>query len=317
MQDYLVFGPVPSRRSGRSLGINNIPTKHCSYSCVYCQLGYSKTVSPVRKEFFQPELIIKSLKDKINQNPDLLSKVDYITIVSGGEPTLDSNLYKLICLLKEFGKPVAILTNASLLWKEEVRDDLLNADLVSIKIDAVKENHWRFINMPNEYLNLNRIKDGIINFSKEFRGNLISETMLIDKIEYDFLKIGKFLKLIKNLQNCYISIPTRPPSFQWVHAAREQVINSAYQILSSELQNSKVELILGFEGSDFYFSGDIREDILSITAIHPIKESVLEKLLSKFNANWQIVENLLKDKQLIKILYNNENFYLRKINRNN
>ena len=313
MKTYLTFGPVPSRRLGRSLGVNNIPAKRCTYSCVYCQLGYHKTYKPIRREFFKPEKIITSLERKVKKNTGLLENVDYITIVPDGEPTLDINLGKLIKLLKPFNVPIAILTNGSLLWKEDVREELTDLDLVSIKVDAFQEQNWRFINAPNEYLHLHKVLDGVIDFSNNFKGKIITETMLIDSPDYDFQKLGEFLKKINGLQKSYITIPTRPPSFHWVHSANEETINTAYQILSELLDAKRVELMLGYEGSDFHISGNIEEDILSITSIHPIREAVLKKLLIESNNDWIIVENLLKEDKLIKVLYNKEIFYLRKM----
>ena len=313
LNSNFVFGPVPSRRLGKSLGINNVPAKRCTYSCVYCQLGYSKTVKPIRMEFYKPESIILSVKKRLDENTDLLNNIDYITIVPDGEPTLDKNLGKLIHLLKQFNKPIAILTNASLLWKEDVKTDLMDANLVSVKIDSVQEKSWRFINQANEYLDLNKVLTGIIEFSNDFKGDIISETMLIDTIDYDFVKIANFLKNIQNLKKCYIAIPTRPPSFHWVKPAKETIINKAYQIIHDTLGDNMIELLLGYEGDNFYLSKDIINDILSITAVHPIKESILRSIIERTDNNWNIVEELLDTNQLKKVSYNKDNFYLRKI----
>lgn len=138
--------------------------------------------------------------------------------------------------------------------------------------------------------------------------------MLIDQINYDFVKIGEFLKKIKNLHKSYVTIPTRPPSFPLVHPAGEALLTEGYQVLSEILDPDKVELMLDYEGSDFYFSGNIEKDILSITSIHPIREKTLKEILvKKFNCNWDIVENLIKEKKLLRIPYNREIFYLRKM----
>lgn len=106
---------------------------------LYCQLGYKKTCKPIRREFFKPGKIIDSLEKKIQKKANLLDKVDFITLVPDGEPTLDLNLGKLISLLRQFNTPIAILTNGSLLWNEDVRNELLELDLISIKVDVLKE----------------------------------------------------------------------------------------------------------------------------------------------------------------------------------
>lgn len=130
-----VFGPVPSRRLGRSLGVNNIPFKHCSYSCIYCQLGWTDKLTIERRKFFDRQLIFEEVRRRLEET----GEVDYITFVPDGEPTLDVNLGSEIELLKGLGR-VAVITNSSLLFREDVRADLLKADLVSLKIDAAEEN---------------------------------------------------------------------------------------------------------------------------------------------------------------------------------
>lgn len=143
--ERLVFGPVPSRRLGQSMGINNIPAKNCSYSCVYCQLGKTKNPTITRKAFYKPEKLIRQVKRKVNNATSRNEHIDYLTFVSDGEPTLDVNLGKELSLLKQIGIPRAIITNASLLWQEKVRQDLLETDFISIKIDAVNEEFWKKI----------------------------------------------------------------------------------------------------------------------------------------------------------------------------
>jgi len=179
----LAFGPVPSRRLGRSLGINNIPPKTCSYSCIYCQLGRTTQHIIKRKSFYKPAEIFREVKRKVNKAISRNEKIDYLTFVPDGEPTLDVNLGREISLLRQIGIPVAVLTNSSLIWREDVKEDLLKANLVSLKIDAATEALWRKINRPCKGLSLDRILDGIADFAEAFKGTLITETMLIDEIK--------------------------------------------------------------------------------------------------------------------------------------
>ena len=145
MDSLRVFGPVPSRRLGRSLGINNIPPKICSYSCVYCQLGRSLSMVNHRGEYYDPEELGKEVLDAIQCLAQNNERVDYLTVVPDGEPTLDQNLGRLIDLLKTSGVKVAVITNSTLLDDPEVRQDLSKADLVSIKVDAVDQKTWKKI----------------------------------------------------------------------------------------------------------------------------------------------------------------------------
>ena len=133
----VVFGPIPSRRLGRSLGVNNIPPKICSYSCVYCQVGLTDSMSIQRKEFYPPTEIVNEILEKVEQLKKSDETIDYISFVPDGEPTLDVNLGKEIQLIKPLGINVAVITNSSLLWDKDVRDDLILADWVSVKIDTV------------------------------------------------------------------------------------------------------------------------------------------------------------------------------------
>ncbi len=125
----LAFGPVPSRRLGRSLGVNNIPPKNCTYSCVYCQLGKTLNTDIIRNSFYRPQDVLSEVNNKIDEALCRKERIDYLTFVPDGEPTLDINLKKEISLLKELGLPIAIITNSSLLWQKEVREALLEADL--------------------------------------------------------------------------------------------------------------------------------------------------------------------------------------------
>jgi len=301
----IVFGYVPSRRLGRSLGVNNLPKKFCTYSCVYCQIGRTNNLVVERREFYDPKQIYQEVDKALKSN----SEIDYITFVPNGEPTLDVNLGKTAEMLKDLGR-VAIITNSSLIWREDVKEDLMNFDLVSFKVDAVDESTWKLINRPHKSLKLSAILENLIDFRREFKGKVLTETMLIDGVEYDFNKIAEFLHKLKP-DKAYISIPIRPPSEKWVKPAKESVINEAYQTFSKYVET---ELLIGYEGLDFGFSGDIEKDLLSITSVHPLREKAVNELLKKANADYSIVEKLVKEGKLAVVEFEGEKFYIRKIN---
>ena len=308
----IAFGPVPSRRLGRSLGINNIPAKVCSYSCIYCQLGRTVERSSERKRFYAPEEVFKDVERRFREVKRKGEVVDYLTFVPDGEPTLDENLGVEIDLLRELGVPMAILTNSSLVWREDVREDLLKLDLVSLKVDAVNERVWRRINRPEKSLKLQDILDGILEFSKKFKGKLITETMLVEGVEYgeEFEKIAEFLSRVKP-DKAYVAIPTRPPAESWVKPAREETVNKAFQEFSKRLGEWKVEYLIGYEGEAFSSTGDLEENLLSITSVHPMREEGVKRLLKRANADWKIVENLLAEGKLIKLEYEGHIYYMR------
>ena len=313
--EALAFGPVPSRRLGRSLGVNNIPPKTCSYSCVYCQLGRTSSMLINRQAFYKPEQILMQVKKKIDEATLRGERIDYITFVPDGEPTLDANLGREISLLKNIGIPIAVITNASLLWREEVKEDLLVADFVSLKIDAVSIDLWRRINRPHKDLKLDTILDGVKQFAKSFEGILVSETMLIDSVNYEdeLERVANFLGGLVKLDKAYIAIPTRPPTEKWVKPAKEEVINEAFQVFSKKLGGNRVEYLIGYEGNAFTSTGNVKEDLLSITAVHPMREEAVTEFLKKAGADWRVVEELLQQGRLVEIEYEGKKYYMRKL----
>jgi wyosine [tRNA(Phe)-imidazoG37] synthetase (radical SAM superfamily) len=309
------FGTVPSRRLRRSLGINNIPPKTCSYSCVYCQVGKTTNLTIDRQTFYKPEELTREVKRKISEVTARNERINYLTFVPDGEPTLDLNLSKELYSLKQTGIPTAVITNASLLWHDYVNEDLRKADLISLKVDAVSEDLWRKVNRPHKYLDLEIVLDGIREFAEKFRGTLVSETMIIGNIDYgdEFQKIAEFLSELKKLNKAYIAIPTRPPTENWVKTPKEDVMNAAFQAFSKKLGANRVECLMGYEGNAFVSTGNAEEDLLSITAVHPMREEAVEKFLEKADADWKVVEALLGENKLVKLEYEENTYYLRKL----
>jgi len=298
---------------GRSLGVNNIPPKYCSYSCVYCQLGITYNLTIERRQFYEPKEIFKEAKEKIIRLKEIGEKVDFITFVPDGEPTLDINLGEEIRMLKSFSIPVAVITNSSLLFLESVRQDLYEADLVSLKVDAVNELTFKKINRPNHFLNLDSIFDGIVEFTKVFKGKLITETMLVKGINdsgEELKDIASFIAKI-NPSKSYISIPTRPPAESWVIFPEEEVLNMAYQIFREKIKN--VNMLITPEEGEFTITDDLQEDLLSIVSVHPIREEEIHKLLSEKRSDFSLVSSLIKEGKIKKVKYNNKIFYIRKL----
>ncbi len=309
----IAYGPVPSRRLGQSLGINNIPPKICSYSCVYCQVGKTIKMQTNRQAFFEPDEIHDQVVQKINLSAKANEPIDYLTFVPDGEPTLDINLGREILLLKPLGKKIAVITNSSLLSHPVVREELSNADWVSLKIDCAQEQIWRKINRPHRNLKWSSLIEGIHKFSKTFQGQLVTETMLIQDLndnESCMERIGNLLAELRP-DKAYLAIPTRPAAENWVRSPREEVINRLFQSLNKNI--GCVEYLIGYEGNSFAFSGNIQEDLLSITAVHPMRQDGVETLLAKAKADWSVVSKLIERQQLIEVEHDNKKFYMRKI----
>ncbi|HNR45191.1 MAG TPA: radical SAM protein [Methanofastidiosum sp.] len=309
----LVFGPVPSRRLGRSFGINNIPPKICTYSCIYCQIGRTFNMSSERSIFYQPEYILESVKSKVKDTINKGGSIDYLTFVPDGEPTLDKNLGMEIDLLKSMDIRIAIITNSSLLWLDEVRDALYKADLVSVKVDSIDPAIWKKINRPCKSLDIEEIKSGLIKFSKNFKGILFTETMLVrgynDK-PLNLINTASFIKRL-NPQKSFISVPIRPPAEKSADIPKEDTINLAYQIFNEN--NLETELLIGYEGNDFFYSGNVEEELLSIVSVHPMREDALDSYLRKAGRGFDIVKNMLEKDKIREINYKGKKYYLRKL----
>lgn len=311
----MVFGPVPSRRLGSSLGINNIPPKICTYSCVYCQLGKTLKMQVKRSLFYSTQEIVKAVKDTVEKLKEKNEIIDYLSFVPDGEPTLDLELGEKIRRLKSLGIKIAVISNASLVWQKEVREDLKWADWVSLKIDAITPSIWRKVDRPYHSLELEKILEGIQNFSQNFEGDLNTETMLVKSINDQEEELNRVAKFISNLDihQCYLSIPTRPPAVKWVKPPEPREITVAYQIFKGYAL--PVECLLGFAVQPFGYTGDIERDLLSITSVHPMRESEIVKFIKKTGKDWQIMESLIKEKKLIQIEYGNQKFYIRNFSR--
>ena len=308
----IAFGPVPSRRLGKSLGINNIVTfKTCPYDCVYCQLGTTKKKSIDRRTFYEPDVLLRDIeRHLISLNED--HKPDYLTFVANGEPTLDISLGKEINLLKKFNIPVALITNSSLLHVKEVQQELINTDWISVKIDTIDEEVWHRINRPKKGVSLPEILDGVKRFNTIYQGILCTETMLVKGINDSLQHLEQIASFIVQLNpfTAFLSVPTRPPSERYAEPVSEEKLNIAWQIFREA--GITTELLTDFEGTDVGITGNIYEDILNITAVHPLREDALQELLEREKSDMKIVESLMREGLIRAINHDGRNFYLRR-----
>src|SRR3990172_7639448 len=254
----IIFGPIPSRRLGRSLGINNIPPKICSYSCVYCQIGVTDSMSIKRKNYY---------------------------------------------LLDEVFKEVS----------ENVRNDLMNADWVSVKIDTVDEKLWHKIDRPNGKLDLQKIITGIKTFACAFKGTLVTETMLVKGINDDIESIQKTAEIISQIkpEKSFILVLTRPPAEKFVEPPFEENLNIAYQIFCTLL--SDVELLISNEGTNFSYSSNAEKELLSILAVNPMRKDAIETFINKANSKWDLIEKLINKSVLKEVKYSGSTFFVKNI----
>ncbi len=311
----LVFGPVPSRRLGRSLGINHIPPKTCTYACVYCQVGRTTRMTIERRAFYPPAQIIAEVREKLRAAALAGEPVDYVTFVPDGEPTLDLHLGESIAGVKALGVRVAVITNASLLWLAEVREALAAADWVSLKADAVLPEAWRQVDRPHGRLALPTLLEGIRAFAAHFEGHLVTETMLVRGVNDDVETLQATADFIAGLQprTAYLSVPTRPPAEPWVRPPDEATLNRAYHLFTARLP--QVELLIAYEGSDFAATGGAEEVLLATTAVHPLREDAALKLVRKAGGGADLLDRLVAEGTLRRVVYEGATFYVRRFSK--
>jgi wyosine [tRNA(Phe)-imidazoG37] synthetase (radical SAM superfamily) len=311
----VVFGPVPSRRLGNSLGVNNIPIKVCSYNCVYCQVGRTVDLTTKRQPFFSTAEVMSLVADRVEKSHRNEVPIDYISIVPDGEPTLDIHLGETIQALKTLGFPVAVFTNGSQLPDTQVRRELCEADLISVKIDAVDELAWRKVNRPDKDLRLAEILEGIRSLRQEYStGKLITETMLISGLNDDTQTVEETARFIATVQpeRAYLGIPTRPTAVEKATVPDEETLNRAYQTFSAHLPN--VECLFGFSPDDFPALGsDALQQVLEILTVHPMRESEVSAFLKKSGEDPLIIQKLEDEGLVVKVRHGEHSFFTLKI----
>jgi len=303
-----VYGPVPSRRLGRSLGIDPIPSKTCNFQCIYCQLGKTTKFTNERRDFYPKEDIYKEMEESINQNKE---KIDYITFVGSGEPSLCKSLGKLILKAKELSdKPICVITNGSLLHHEDVRDELIISDVVLPTLDAGDEKLFIKINRPHPSVKYEKMVQGYIDFRKEFNGKFWIEVMLMkginDSIE-ELLKIKHKLDLIKP-DRIDINVPIRPPTESWVQIPDKNVIPILNDVFGEYNNINFPE-----RGIFSVFSSNFEVELMILLERHPMRqEQIFETFSSKkFNEQDLLLElnTLVSQNKIKKVVYNNQTFW--------
>jgi wyosine [tRNA(Phe)-imidazoG37] synthetase (radical SAM superfamily) len=212
-----IFGPVPSRRLGRSLGIDLVPYKTCTFDCIYCDLGRTTHKTITRQAYVSSE----EIQGELELNSSVLEKKpDFITLSGSGEPTLNTDIGEIIRRIKEItSTPVAILTNSSLLSLDEVRRDLSEADVVLPSLDAITPALFEYINRPHPSLRIEEIISGLIQFRKQYRGQIWLEVVFCRGINDDKEEIERLKGVIERIQpdRVQLNTPVRPPAEEFAY----------------------------------------------------------------------------------------------------
>jgi wyosine [tRNA(Phe)-imidazoG37] synthetase (radical SAM superfamily) len=212
-----IFGPVPSRRLGRSLGVDLVPYKTCTFDCIYCDLGRTTFKTTLRKSYVPTEEVQRELGLTLSS---LERKPDYITLSGSGEPTLNQNIGEIIRTIKHLTSiPLAVLTNGSLLSFEEVRKDLVEADVVLPSLDAITPTVFEHINRPHPSLKISEIIPGLIQFRKEYRGQIWLEVVFCRGINDGREEMDRLKRVIERIQpdRVQLNTPVRPPAEEFAY----------------------------------------------------------------------------------------------------
>lgn len=272
-----LFGPVPSRRLGMSLGVDLIPHKICSLNCVYCECGATTSLTHERKEYVPVDEVYSELKDFFKTNPD----PDYLTFSGAGEPTLHKHIGEVIAFLKELRPeiPVAVLTNGTLFGDLLVRKELMLADLVLPSLDAATDLALRRINRPRRELKASGYIKGLIEFRREFKGEIWLEILILPGYNDGEENLMALKEAIRKINPDRIQLNTldRPGTVEGLLPARM----SQLQEIASFFDLDKVEIIAPPEERSQVksYRTDVESAILETIARRPCTLADLEKIL--------------------------------------
>ena len=269
-----VYGVVPSRRLGRSLGVSTIPFKTCNYSCIYCQLGRTTNMTNTRTSFYPPGEIINQVRDFVNEKGE--ESFDVVTVVGEGEPTLYRPLDRLVEAIKELtSKPLVLITNGSLLFDEDLRDEISGFDIVMPTLDAYDRESFRRINRPFGKLEYEEVYEGLVDFSREFGGEVWLEVMLIKGRNDDERSLALLKERLSRIKarRVYINVPARPPAEDGVTIPDIAPLKLARELLgAASIENLPVSNFLSLES-------DAESTVIEIIKRHPMSQEDIECLL--------------------------------------
>ncbi|MBI2479971.1 MAG: radical SAM protein [Planctomycetia bacterium] len=299
-----VFGPIPSRRLGRSLGIDPVPLKTCNWNCVYCQLGRTSALTTQRHDYFPPDEIIAEVKTALRSYD--AGQIDWLTFAGSGEPTLHASLGRIIAELKESADvPMAVITNGSLLYIPEVRASLMPVDAVLPTLDAGSERLYQQIDRPLRELTFARLMDGLIAFRKEFRGSFWLEVVLIRGMNDSIEALADLADAVQRIapDQVHINLPIRPPAMSTVEIPTEESVRRACDVLG------RVAEVVHPVAVSVQIAGhrDLGEAICEMVRRHPmsredlcgslcdVEPEELDQLLQRLTASGQVRELVRHD----------------------
>ncbi|MCP4312379.1 MAG: radical SAM protein [Bacteroidetes bacterium] len=272
-----LFGPVPSRRLGISLGVDLVPHKVCSFNCIYCECGSTTLLTLERDEYVPVDEVLEELKDYFQNNPD----PDYITFSGAGEPTLHSGIGKVLSLIRGLrpAVKVALITNGTLFSDPGLRKELLDMDVVLPSLDAATDTSFRRINRPVSSFSLVQYVKGLIDFEKEFRGEYWLETLILPGYNDDpenILSLGRILRTIKP-DRIQLNTLDRPGVIDRIRPATRKELET----IAKQLDAGHVEIVVpaAEREESTVFRADIKSAILETISRRPCTIEDAQKIL--------------------------------------
>jgi len=300
-----IFGPVPSRRLGFSLGVDVVPFKTCSLDCIYCQLGKTTDKTIQRNEYVASDDIVREIEEVLKQG----KRIDYVTFSGSGEPTLNSGIGKMISRIKKLTSiPVAILTNGTLLYQARIREDLMEADLVIPSLDAVTQGIFETVNRPHSSLKIEEVITGIDTFSQDFGGKVWLEIMLVKGINDSLEEIERVARVTgkMNLERIQLNTVVRPPAEEFAGPLSREDLENMKTVLGE-----KCEIIAEFKRpTQRAQEVDVEKKILSMVKRRPLRLVDISRSLGLHrNEIIKYLEALEKKHEIRTKVHNNQVYY--------
>ena len=301
-----VYGPVPSRRLGRSLGIDLVPKKICTYDCIYCQIGPTTRQTTERREYIPATSILRDCREALQEWGDT---VDYIACSGSGEPTLNRTIGEVIQEIKGLTSiPVAVITNSSLLHKEEVREAILLADVVMPSLDAVTAPVFQTINRPHPSLDITQVMQGLADFRREYEGQIWLEILLCRGVNDGREEIEQLQQAIRTIQ---------PDKVQLNTVVRPAIEDYAAPLSLDAMEHVKAtlggdaEIIAEFKGQGQTIVGKaVEQQVIHLIQRRPVTTDDLARILGLHHLEiTKILDKLTTEGKLSYRVFNQRIYY--------
>ncbi len=307
MISQYVFGPVPSRRFGRSLGVNPLPRKTCNYSCIYCQLGRTPRLQTERKSFFQTRAVVEDVRKALEKAD---ADIDYITFMGDGEPTLAANLGDMAEGVRTFwdGK-IALISNGSLFHEEEVRRDVELFDVVSPTVSAGDERTFRQMHRPPRSITLEKVVEGLRLLKEENPGEMWAEMMLVGGVNDSLTSLLSIRKVLREIgpDRLYVAVPTRPPAENWALPPSRESLRQVFDVFPEALDMTEPE-----EGPFLRNEEEREAELIEIAKNHPLREDQAFEMLSMslgLEGARDSIARMVQEGRLVAVDYAGTTFY--------